>query len=154
MKTGPFSAKIVLRRLTGADSIEIHGLAVRCPGAAQWSDAGYEGLGANNIEGWSALRDGAMQGFIVIRRVDNEVEILNLAVDSKNRRNGIASRLLAEVLVNEEASGPRRIFLEVRESNAAARAFYSSQGFVMNGRRRGYYSDPVEDALVLVRTGQ
>lgn len=145
---------ITLRRLTRADSAVIFGLAARCPGAAQWSDAGYESLGTNNIEGWGAFRDGAIQGFIIVRRINDEMEILNLAVDPASRRGGIASRLFMESTAGGEGGGLRRIFLEVRESNSVARAFYASHGFVMSGRRRGYYSDPVEDALVLVRTCQ
>jgi ribosomal-protein-alanine N-acetyltransferase len=89
-----------------------------------------------------------------VQRVDDEMEILNLAVEPSERLKGIASRLVQQVLTGEPAKRPRRIFLEVRESNSAARAFYLAQGFVMNGRRRSYYSDPAEDALVLVRTAQ
>jgi ribosomal-protein-alanine N-acetyltransferase len=48
--------------------------------------------------------------------------------------------------------GVRRVFLEVRESNGGARAFYSGLGFAQQGRRRKYYQDPVEDALLLSRT--
>jgi ribosomal-protein-alanine N-acetyltransferase len=50
------------------------------------------------------------------------------------------------------AAGARRAFLEVRESNAGARAFYSKMGFVEAGRRKNYYREPAEDALLLSRT--
>jgi ribosomal-protein-alanine N-acetyltransferase len=154
MKTRPIPLNIVLRPLTGSDSAAIYALAAGSPGAAQWSETGYESLGANRLEGWGAFRDGVLHGFIIVRRVEEEMEILNLAVDPTSRRSGIASRLLVECMAGGNAGVPRRIFLEVRESNSTAQAFYSSQGFVLGGRRRGYYSDPLEDALVLVRTGQ
>ncbi|HUS06376.1 MAG TPA: GNAT family N-acetyltransferase [Bryobacteraceae bacterium] len=82
-------------------------------------------------------------GFLVSRRVaPDEIEILNLAVDSEYRRRGAASELIR--------SFPHdRLFLEVRESNMTARRLYETLGFVQIGRRENYYEDPVEAALVM-----
>ncbi len=89
-------------------------------------------------------------GFVVSRETPSsnsdlpEREILNLAVDPKYRRAGIASVLLQHVL-----SAPAISFLEVRESNHAARNLYRKFGFVELGRRPEYYDRPIETAIVL-----
>jgi len=76
------------------------------------------------------------------------MEILNLAVAPEYRRRGLASRLLGLVLKIGKRLGVARVFLEVRESNVAARALYCRQGFGQVGVRKGYYPDNMEDALV------
>lgn len=99
-----------------------------------------------------AEEDGSVWGFVAFRTMADEAEILNLAVDSTRRRRGIGSKLMKDVLTACKAAGVKRIFLEVRDSNEAARNFYSRLGFTQVGRRREYYSRPAEDALVLGRT--
>ena len=99
-------------------------------------------------------RDGGVMGFIVGRRVDHEWEIENLAVSGPARRNGLGSRLLGQFLNMVRDHGGRDVFLEVRESNASARALYEKWAFVESGRRKSYYHgpgehDPDEDALIL-----
>jgi ribosomal-protein-alanine N-acetyltransferase len=85
-------------------------------------------------------------GFLVTRRVSaDELEILNLAVAPAHRRRGVAQALLRAVLQSLEGTA----FLEVRESNGAARKFYESMGFRTLGRRPGYYTDPHEAAIVM-----
>jgi len=91
-------------------------------------------------------------GFILMRQVTDEAEILTLAVRPATRRAGLGGRLVGQAAVLAAARGATRIFLEVAEGNAAARALYARAGFSEVGRRRGYYSraDGVrEDALVL-----
>jgi ribosomal-protein-alanine N-acetyltransferase len=93
--------------------------------------------------------DDGVDGYLFALWVDDESEILNVAVRPEVRRRGIARRLMARALERLADAGVRHVFLEVRESNAAARAFYDRQGFRPVGRRRGYYRQPREDALVL-----
>jgi ribosomal-protein-alanine N-acetyltransferase len=81
----------------------------------------------------------------------DELHINNLAVMPNLRRTGIGSTLLAFVLKKGVELGARRATLEVRRSNEAARLLYERAGFVVAGVRPGYYSKPVEDALVLWR---
>ncbi|RZJ18443.1 MAG: ribosomal-protein-alanine N-acetyltransferase [Brevundimonas sp.] len=91
-------------------------------------------------------------GFILMRQVADEAEILTLAVRPAARRAGLGGRLVGQAAVLSAARGATRIFLEVAESNVAARTLYARAGFDEVGRRRGYYSrsDGVrEDALVL-----
>jgi len=96
---------------------------------------------------------GAILGFCSIWRVVDELHINNLAVDPRYRRQGIGAALLTFVLREGERLGVRRATLEVRPSNEAARLLYARHGFAAAGVRRGYYTNPVEDALVLWREG-
>jgi [ribosomal protein S18]-alanine N-acetyltransferase len=79
----------------------------------------------------------------------NEMEILNLAVDSSLRRKRIGRVLLQESLSWAAQNGANRVFLEVRASNTAARQFYEAHGFASADVRANYYRDPDEAALVL-----
>jgi len=89
-----------------------------------------------------------VQGFLVARSVAGEWEIENIVVDEASRRRGWGRRLLGELIGMIRAEGAETVFLEVRESNFAARAFYRDSGFVESGRRKGYYRHPEEDAVV------
>jgi ribosomal-protein-alanine N-acetyltransferase len=92
---------------------------------------------------------GVLAGYGVCRRAADEGEILNLAVAAGARRHG-AGRALARTMVAWlEGQGVRRVFLEVRRSNAPAIALYQALGFRITGTRRGYYAGPREDALVM-----
>jgi ribosomal-protein-alanine N-acetyltransferase len=115
------------------------------PESAQWS----AGALLDSLAGCTVAEiDGSVGGFLLCRALPgDEFEVLNLAVDPSRRRQGIASELLAEFLA--AATGP--IHLEVRESNAAARALYVRWGFSDQGVRPGYYHRPVEDAVVMTR---
>jgi ribosomal-protein-alanine N-acetyltransferase len=124
-----------VRAGTGTDLEAIRGIQRRTPDAAQWA--------AGNDELLVAEMDGAAAGFLEWRRTaPDEVEILNLAVDPGWRRRGVARALL-------EALPKGRAFLEVRESNQAARALYHSVGYEEIGVRAGYYNDPPERGIVM-----
>jgi [ribosomal protein S18]-alanine N-acetyltransferase len=88
-------------------------------------------------------------GYIVFWLAAEEMHILNLAIHPDQRRQGIARKLLSEALEQTRAQGARVAWLEVRPSNTAARVLYESFGFKEVGRRRGYYDDTKEDALLL-----
>ena len=92
---------------------------------------------------------GAVAGYGCAVSVADEAEILNLAVDGGMRRRGVGRELLGRLVKAVSDRGARRIYLEVRESNAAARALYSSFGFAEVGARRNYYRLPVEDAILM-----
>lgn len=93
--------------------------------------------------------DGQVMGFVVGRAVEGEWEIENIAVSGTARRRGLGSHLLGEFLNLMRRRGGHTVFLEVRESNMAARKLYEKWAFLETGRRKGYYQDPPEDALVL-----
>ena len=91
-------------------------------------------------------------GFILIRVVADEAEILTLAVRPAARRSGLGGRLVEAAVVRAAALGAERMFLEVAEDNVAARALYARAGFREAGRRRSYYArsdGSREDALIL-----
>jgi [ribosomal protein S18]-alanine N-acetyltransferase len=95
--------------------------------------------------------EGNVLGFCSFWRVLDELHINNLAVAPEYRRRGVATALLMFVLSEAEKLGARRATLEVRRSNEPARHLYERLGFSAAGVRRAYYSNPVEDAIVLWR---
>lgn len=90
-----------------------------------------------------------VNAFIIGRQVADEAEILNLAVILPKRRRGEGAGLLKAALEEFRARHVSRVFLEVRESNESAIAFYAGHGFSKTGRRAGYYHDPEEAAIVM-----
>lgn len=84
--------------------------------------------------------DGAVIGFILVRGVKPETEILSVAVMPRWRGHGLGRRLLERLLGQLAAEGFTTVFLEVEEGNAPARRLYSNTGFGEVGRRAGYYS--------------
>ncbi len=90
-----------------------------------------------------------MGGYVVALDAVDEGEILNLAVAPGGRRKGLGRSLVEAILGVLKDRDVSHIYLEVRESNAPARALYAAQGFREVGRRKAYYRRPVEDAIVL-----
>ena len=95
--------------------------------------------------------DCPVAGFCAFWLVFDEIHINNLAVRPAFRGRGIGSALMHHVLTEAQQLGARRATLEVRASNEAARRMYERLGFYVAGTRRNYYSQPVEDALILWR---
>ncbi|HFU4376564.1 TPA: ribosomal protein S18-alanine N-acetyltransferase [Streptococcus suis] len=93
-----------------------------------------------------AYEDQELVGFLAVQTVLDEMEILQIAVKTDFQRLGIASQLMAAVM---DWKGD--IFLEVRESNSAAQALYTRQHFTKIGKRKDYYRNPVEDAVMMKR---
>ena len=118
--------------------------------AAQWPLESYERM--THLPGALALvceTETGLTGFLIARQVADEAEVLNLAVLTDSRRKGQATSLLTTALDHFRNSGVLRIFLEVRESNQPAIAFYTKHGFISSGRRKAYYRSLVEDALCM-----
>jgi len=93
--------------------------------------------------------DGHLLGYIMLYSVADEAHILNLATHPDQRRKGNASRLIRYTLDYCAGRGVSDFFLEVRESNHAAKDLYGKYGFKVIGRRRKYYTETNEDALVM-----
>ena len=96
---------------------------------------------------------GEIIGFCSFWRVLDELHINNLAVTPEHRRSHVATALLTRVLRDGDTMGARRATLEVRHSNEPAQRLYERFGFAVAGIRRGYYTNPAEDALVLWKEG-
>ena len=138
-----------VRAMQVSDIAAVLSIQQASPEAARWTAADYDRAVLHGNCATVAEGQKGVLGFAVVRIVSDELEILNMAVRLEARRQGVASLLLANALDTGRASGARRAFLEVRESNRAAVAFYERHGFVLRGRRPRYYTDPVEDALLL-----
>jgi [ribosomal protein S18]-alanine N-acetyltransferase len=98
---------------------------------------------------WVAELDGEVVGMIVVWLIVDEAHVATLATHPDHRRQGIGKRLLAHALGNLMADGARSSFLEVRESNLAAQEMYRKFGYEATGRRRRYYRDNDEDAILM-----
>ena len=98
-----------------------------------------------------AERNGEILGFLCARVTAGDWEIENVVTDARFRRQGIGAGLMRALLEKWQGGSGATILLEVRESNAAARALYEKCGLLEAGRRRGYYSDPAEDAILYTR---
>ena len=98
---------------------------------------------------WVGREDGRIVGYICLWEVADELHVTNVAVHPDVRRRGIARALLESVFARARAAGSRMVLLEVRPSNTEALTLYESLGFRVVGRRRGYYYDTGEDALVM-----
>lgn len=92
---------------------------------------------------------GSLVGYGVLWCILDQGELANIAIAPEARGRGLGGRLLAHFVAVARRRGVRRLFLEVRQSNAVALRLYSSRGFEEIGRRRDYYERPKEDALVL-----
>jgi [ribosomal protein S18]-alanine N-acetyltransferase len=140
-----------IRRLTYADLpqvIEIERRAFPTP----WSLAMFV-LELSKPAGvcLAAMRGEQMLGYLICSRYDTVWHIMNVAVDPDHRRRGIATALLADLLRRID-SRSARFTLEVRASNHSAIELYERFGFRAAGRRRRYYQDNGEDAVVMWRT--
>jgi ribosomal-protein-alanine N-acetyltransferase len=98
---------------------------------------------------WVAELDGKIIGMIVVWLLVDEAHIATIATHPDFRRKGVAKRLLAHALRQMISEGARSSFLEVRESNLVAQEMYRKFGFEETGRRRRYYKDNDEDAILM-----
>jgi ribosomal-protein-alanine acetyltransferase len=160
LETGNLKLETALRvrPATAADIPAMLALEKHAVTAAHWSAQKYEEMFAASRYAESSKQQRrvalvveettGVQGFLVARVVDREWEIENIAVCGPARRRGLGTRLLGEFLDAARAEGADAVFLEARESNHAALALYEKWAFVESGRRKHYYRDPEEDAIV------
>jgi len=117
---------------------------------APWSRKFFAYEFENTFSRTYGARVGAqLVGFVVIHVVADEVHIVNLAVDQRLRRRGVARQLVLEVLDDLHCQGAEWVYLEVRVGNQAAISLYEKLGFYRAGLRRKYYSDNGEDAVLM-----
>jgi ribosomal-protein-alanine N-acetyltransferase len=99
------------------------------------------------------IEEAPVAGFCAFWKVVDQIHINNLAIHPHFRGRGLGTVLLARVLEEVEDLGAPHATLEVRRSNDAARRLYERAGFATVGVRTSYYTNPIEDALILSRTG-
>ncbi len=142
---------MVIRRGTSADIPDLMVLERQAPAAAHWSREQYQSAFSAEAPSRVLLileEDDGIQGFIAGRALDKEWEIENVVISETVRRRGFGSRLLQEFLALARGQRAEKVFLEVRESNLAARRLYEKSSFSESGRRPYYYQQPQEDAIV------
>ncbi len=115
-----------------------------------WSEQSIAQELHNPLSLWLLAVEGeSLAGYVGSQTVMGETDMMNLAVAPQRRRQGIGRRLVEELTARLARMGSRSLTLEVRASNAPARALYEAMGFVQTGLRRGYYRSPREDGLIL-----
>lgn len=141
---------LVIRKMTLDDVPAVVGLDQKSF-SLPWPERSfrYELTGNPASRCWVAELDGQVVGMIVVWLIGDEAHVATLATLPDFRRRGIAKRLLSYALQHLIQEGARSSFLEVRESNLAAQALYRMFGYTETGRRRRYYRDNDEDALLM-----
>lgn len=103
----------------------------------------------DNDDYFFVKKDEKIVGFLAISQLAGELEITNIAIKKAYQGHGLGSQLLANL---DHVDFP--IFLEVRASNTPAQALYKKCGFGIIGKRKQYYHEPVEDAIIMKREGK
>ena len=138
-----------IRKMTAREVPQVAELEKLCF-AMPWSEKSVAGELDNPLALWLVAMEGdRLAGYVGSQTVMDETDMMNLAVAPQFRRQGVGEALVNALTASLKELGSRCLTLEVRDSNEAARALYGKLGFVEVGRRRGYYRDPREDALIL-----
>lgn len=147
---------MAVRLLQAGDVDAVLAIQAGCPEIAQWTREDYAKVATGAMHGWVAERIAgtgpsapAVVGFLVARSILPEVEILNLAVAPAFRKHGVGTDLFDAALRWARGAGATHAMLEVRAANDAALRLYHRHGFQVAGRRTRYYTNPVDDALLL-----
>ena len=143
--------ELYLRSMTVADIDDV--MAIETVAfASPWSRQFFlEELRAPHARSVLCQREGKPIGYVIYWEVSGELDIHNVAVHPRNRRQGVARAMLGHIIESATQRGFRRMTLEVRKSNDAAQTLYRSLGFETCGLRKGYYSDNGEDAWLMER---
>lgn len=89
-------------------------------------------------------------GYAVVGMLGEEAELYNIAVDNAHRGKGLGDMLMKHMTRKALENGAKNLFLEVRESNVPAISLYEKHGFKSVGRRKNYYKEPTEDAILMM----
>ena len=143
--------KNLIRRFDARDAALVGEILARSPEAAAWTVKSLEQLNKRGELGWVIEDKNNVVGFLVVRAVVAEAEILNLCIAPERRRAGLAEVLLDEAVAELRRTRIDRLFLEVRESNTPAISFYEKHKFRKTGRRPGYYRAPDEAAVLMMK---
>ncbi len=150
MESGRNSIAIV-RAAEPNDILSILALERKSTEVSNWSERAYlEAIHSQASERATLVCEveGTVAAFVVARIVGSDCELESILVAPEYRRGGIASGLIKRLTILCRERSATKIFLEVRESNSGARAFYGRIGFAETGKRKAYYRDPQEDAVL------
>lgn len=141
--------RLTVRSMRPADLPEVM-LIERRSFTAPWEESTFRGLMRRPSASLFVAEDGGeVAGFSVMWFAADEGELGDIAVLPELRGQGIGRLLLAESIAIAAARGTRSLYLEVRETNCRARGLYEAVGFSKVGVRKQYYTEPVEDAIVM-----
>jgi ribosomal-protein-alanine N-acetyltransferase len=152
--------RVSISRMSEHDLLEVVEMELTC-GLSPWGwDAYHHELGQGSAaimlvaatDGKALEQGHRLAGFIVARVIADELHVNNVAVRPELCRHGIGASLLRAVLERAKRQGSVSAWLEVRAGNQAAQTLYERCGFQIAGRRRNYYHQPVEDALIMKAT--
>ena len=122
----------------------------KCCFADPWSENSVASELENPLSLWLVAMDGErLAGYVGSQTVLGESDMMNVAVDGAYRRQGVGKMLIEALVEHLKARESHCLTLEVRASNTPARNLYASLGFSEIGRRKNYYRNPREDALIL-----
>jgi len=117
---------------------------------SQMGDEGADSeCGIRNAESLAGCEN--ICGFVILRRMGDDGELMQIAVDKAARRHGVADVLMESALFYASMNFLKSVFLDVRMSNVAAIELYKKHGFLPVRTRKDYYNDPIEDGIVMVR---
>ncbi len=145
---------VVLRAMTEADLARVVAMEAASHGTP-WPESSFrEELNAGPRSRAVVAEEEAdggrrLMGHMVFWLYDDTCELMNVTVAPEARRRGLGRRLMEHLLGEARLAGCAQVFLDVRVGNAPARALYAEVGFLEVGRRRGYYSSPDEDAVLM-----
>ena len=140
---------MILKTMNAAHVAQIAALEKICF-SDPWSERSIASELDNKLAFWLVATDGeTVAGYIGSQTVMEETDMMNVAVHPDFRRQGIAEALVSGLVEHLKAMGSHCLTLEVRASNAPAIALYEKLGFAEIGRRKNYYRNPREDALIL-----
>lgn len=158
MKISQSQPRFNLRPMRKKDIAEVHALE-QAIFPAPWSLNSYHfevirkaASGPCVIEAENEKGQISIAAYIVPWRFFDEIHIANIAVAPQYRRRGLARRLVTHVIAKAAQGGARHATLEVRAGNEAAQQLYKALGFELDGRRKGYYRDNGEDAILMRRS--
>lgn len=115
-----------------------------------WSESSIASELGNRLSLWLVAVDGeTVVGYVGSQSVLGETDMMNIAVAPDCRRQGIAEKLVTELISRLRQKGNHSLMLEVRVSNTSARQLYAKLGFEQVGLRKNYYRNPKEDAMIL-----
>ena len=140
---------MILETMNAAHVAQIAALEKICF-SDPWSERSIASELDNKLAFWLVAVEGeTVAGYIGSQTVMEETDMMNVAVHPDFRRQGIAEALVSGLVEHLKAMGSHCLTLEVRASNAPAIALYEKLGFAEIGRRKNYYRNPREDALIL-----
>lgn len=142
---------MILREMLVEDLDEVMGIENDLF-AAPWTKEGYFTFLTRDDSMFLVVEEkGHILGYCGLLMVLDEGDVTNVAVRRDRQREGIGHFLMDGLVRLAAERGITTIHLEVRESNGTARRLYERMGFVQDGIRRHYYTDPVEDAVLMTR---